>query len=557
MTIPAGVMPEQAAAVARTIPGVLRATLDPVVSIEAVPRDPIYRDDDDPSTKPCDPFVSLCDPWDFVDQWGMFKVEAEGAWAVQRGNPDVVIAILDSGIDLDHDDLWANIWRNPAETANGIDDDGNGIVDDVHGANFAGAHDGNLLDGPAPADGNPDIPTGGSWVFDSSSWLGIRFAGHPAVGDAIDNNADGLIDIGVSHGTMVAGIAGAMTDNVNPDTLQFEGMAGACWHCTLMPVRLINAEGWAFGSDAAAAIHYAGAMGADVINISWGIYLATASPAVKEAVQIIAEAIDLAVSRGVIVVAAAGNGGTAGLYFPASMEHTIAVGSSNWLDRRSSFSSYAGPGQVLDVIAPGEWIWSTAVLSAYDALIYWLLGMPEIQPGTDTYAVADGTSFAAPLVSGYVGLIRAQNPGATLGQVRETIRSSAVDILDPNGVGASLVGYDAYSGFGRLRMIVPTLTAPTNAVPVADAGSDQTVYVKGNAQAAPVTLDGSGSYDPDGTLIAYEWLVDGEPIATGRTATVSLEIGSHTITLRVIDNHHASSEDEAAVEVGRRGGKKK
>lgn len=556
MTIPAAAVPEQAAAVARTIPGVLRATLDPVVSIDLSPRDPIYKDDDDPSTKPCDPFVTVCDPWDLVDQWGLFEVEAEGAWAVQRGAREVVIAILDSGIDLDHDDLWANIWANPGEIPNGIDDDGNGIADDVHGANFVGTHDGNLLDGPAPEDGNPDIPPGGSWVSDSTSWLGIRFAGHPAVGDAIDNNADGLIDVGVSHGTMVAGIAGAMTDNVNPETLQFEGMAGACWHCTLMPVRLINAEGWAFGSDAASAIHYATIMGAHVINISWGIDLTTASPAVTEAVQVLADAINFAASRGVIVVAAAGNRGTAGLHFPASMDSTIAVGSANWLERRSSFSSYAGPGDVLDVVAPGEWIWSTAVLSAYDALIYELLGMPGFEPGTDTYGVADGTSFAAPLVSGYVGLLLSQNPGATLGQVRDIIRSHAVDILDPNGTGASLVGYDSYSGFGRLRMVVPTLTPAPNTAPVAEAGPDQSVYVKGKAGAATVTLDGSGSHDPDGTLISYEWLLDNELIATGRTVSVALEIGRHTITLRVTDDDQASSEDQVGVEVSKRGGKK-
>jgi subtilisin family serine protease len=388
MEIPAGATAAQAAAAARALPGVLRATLDPVVTIndQIPPRDPIYTNDDDPSTKPCDPLFEICDPWTLVDQWGLFKVEAETGWLVQRGSPGVVIAILDSGVDLDHDDLWAKLWTNPGEIPNnGIDDDGNGLIDDVHGADFVGNNAGGLFDAPSSQDGNPDIATGGAWVEDATATFGIRFVGDPAAGDADDNNFDGLIDIGVTHGTMVAGIVGAMTDNVNPETLQFEGMAGACWHCKLMPVRMINAEGWAFGSDAASAIYYAASMGAHVINMSWGIDLAGAGPADLEAIQVIADAIDFAASRGVIMVAAAGNSGTAGLHFPASMKNTIAVGSSDWLDRRSVFSSYAAPAEipdngldddgngwvddVLDVVAPGELIWSTAVLSAYDALL--------------------------------------------------------------------------------------------------------------------------------------------------------------------------------------------
>jgi subtilisin family serine protease len=576
MAIPAGSTPAQAAAAARTLPGVLRATLDSVVTIndQIPPRDPIYKNDDDPATEPCDPLFEICDPWTLVDQWGLFKVEAETGWLVQRGSTGVVIAILDSGVDLDHDDLWEKIWMNPGEIpGNGIDDDGNGIVDDVHGADFVGSNVGGLFDEPASPDGHPDIPTGGTWVLDSTATFGIRFVGDKATGDADDNNFDGLIDIGVTHGTLVAGIAGAMTDNaVNPEMTQFEGMAGACWHCKLMPVRLINAEGWAFGSDAASAIYYAATMGAHVINMSWGIDLAGAGPADLEAIQVIADAIDFAASRGVIMVAAAGNSGTASLHFPANMRNTIAVGSSDWLDRRSVFSSYAAPAEVpdngvdddgngwvddvLDVVAPGELIWSTAVFSAYDSLLYELLGLPGLEPGTDTYGAADGTSFSTPLVSGYVGLLLSQNPGATLHQVRQILRSNARDILDPEGVGASLVGYDAYSGFGRLRMVVPTLTPGPNAPPVANAGPDQAVSVKGKAAASTVMLDASGSYDPDGTLVSYQWLENGAQIAAGKTVSVSLGIGSHTITLRVTDDDQASSEDELTVEV-KRGGKKR
>jgi subtilisin family serine protease len=475
MSVPEGAAPQQAMAAARTFPGVLRTTADPIVRIndQIPPHDPIYKDDDDPTTKPCDPLEEICDPWDLVDQWGLFKVEAEGGWLVQRGTPNITIAILDSGIDVDHDDLWGNIWTNPGEIPdNGIDDDANGFVDDVHGADFCGDNVGDPLDDPASQDANPDNPKGGEWIEDPDAWpFGIRFDGDPAVGDAVDNNLDQLIDLGVFHGTFVGGIAGAMTDNINPVTEEYEGMAGACWHCKLMPVRLINAEGWAFGSDAAAAVYYATDKGANVINISWGLDLNAVDAPEMDEIQVLSQAIDYAVSKGVIVVAAAGNSNSEGLHFPACMPNTIAVGSSNWLDQRSDFSNFAVPGEIpdngidddgngwvddiLDVIAPGELIWSTTVLSAYDALLYDFLGLEGWEPGSSTYGQADGTSFSTPLVSGYVGLILSQNPDATLSQVREIIRSNAVDIVDPNGVGDSLVGYDAYAGFGRIRLVVP------------------------------------------------------------------------------------------------------
>ena len=560
MSIPQGAEPRQAAAAARMLQGVLRATPDPIVRInDFPPHDPMYKQDDDgdPSTKPCDPLWEVCDPLDLVDQWGLFQVEAEAGWGDQLGSPDVVIAILDSGIDLDHDDLgpdiWTNplgvnIWTNPDETPdNGVDDDGNGFIDDIHGADFCGNNVGSLDDDSASQDANPDIPAGGTWVEDLSAWpWGIRFVGDPAVGDAVDNNFDWMIDMGVFHGTFVAGVAGAMTDNHNPETGEYEGMAGVCWNCKLMPVRLINAEGWAFGSDAASAIRYATDMGAHVINASWGIDVNSADPSAMEEIEVLAQAVDYAVSHGVIVVAAAGNSGTAGLHFPACMANTIAVGSSNWLDQRSEFSSFAAVGDVLDVIAPGELIWSTTVLSAYDTLIYgW-------EPGTDAYGQADGTSFSTPLVSGYVGLILSQNPGATLSQVREVIRSNAVDIIDPNGVGDSLVGYDPYSGFGRIRMVVPTLSPEQNQDPFADAGPDQEVSDKGKPGVETVTLDGSGSYDLDGSIVSYQWSEDGEQIATGERATVNMAVGSHTITLRVWDDDSASgesSEDQVTIDV--------
>ncbi|NIP84948.1 MAG: hypothetical protein GTO03_05080, partial [Planctomycetales bacterium] len=99
-----------------------------------------------------------------------------------------------------------------------------------HGADFVGSAVGNpLADDPASQDANPDIPATGVWVQDFSAPWWWRFDGDPAVGDAVDNNGDFLIDLGVFHGTFVAGVAAAATNNINPETGLYEGFAGACW----------------------------------------------------------------------------------------------------------------------------------------------------------------------------------------------------------------------------------------------------------------------------------------------------------------------------------------
>jgi subtilisin family serine protease len=475
MSLPANASPRAVTARARSLPGVVMTSVDPLVEIDQIPpRDPLYIDDDDPSAKGCDPIEEVCDPLQLVDQWGMFKVEAETAWNVTVGDGSVVIAVIDSGVDTDHDDLVGNIWTNPAEIeGNGIDDDGNGFIDDIHGADFVGDNVGNpLTDDVASEDPNPDIPDGGIWVNDATAFpYGIRFIGDPAVGDAVDNNFDFIPDVGVFHGTFVASVAAAMTDNINPATSEFEGIAGACWNCKIMPVRMVNAEGNGYASDAASAIYYATDMGADILNLSWGFNLESLDAAGLAEVAVVTDAINHAVANGVIVVASAGNSGTEALRFPASMANTIAVGSSNWLDLRSEFSTFAVPGEVpdngidddgngqiddaLDVVAPGESIWSGYVYSAFDALQSQLLGDPSVVPGLDAYGNSNGTSFSAPLVSGYLGLLLSRFPGASPNEIRQALRSYAIDLTDPEGTGANLTGYDAYSGFGRLRMWIP------------------------------------------------------------------------------------------------------
>lgn len=546
-----GVLPRQAAEAARGLPGVLRAAADPILGIndQIPPRDPFYVDDPDPGND-CDIFEDPdCEAEALLDQWGLFRVGAEGGWLATTGSAETVIAIIDSGVDFDHDDLWANIWTNPGETAgNGIDDDGNGYVDDSHGWDFSGNNVGSPDDDPASEDNNPDITAGGEWVYDPLAIpFGYRYDGDPAVGDGIDNNLEYYpllytMDVGVFHGTTVAGVVAAMTDNLVPTTGLYEGFAGTCWHCSLMPLRIINAEGEAFGSDAAEAIYYAVDNGARIINASWGI---APGGATQEELAVLEQAIQYAANNGVVVVAAAGNGGSQGLYFPASMAETIAVGSSSWFDERSEFSSYASPAnqEILDVVAPGEAIWNAGVLSAYDAWVMndWLL-FPEFDwepwhPGDDVYQGADGTSFAAPLVSGYLGLVISRNPCATPDQVRDILRGNAQDVA-----GA---GYDVYTGYGRINMVVPDLECSTsgNQPPVA-------AFTYITTDLAVAFSDQSS--DPDGSIVSWDWDFGDGNSSAEQNPVHTYAAGSYTVTLTVTDDggKRAASSQGLSVSAG-------
>ncbi|WP_163832365.1 S8 family serine peptidase [Spartinivicinus ruber] len=580
MAIPVAMTPRGAAAAARGLPGVVRSTPDLMVEAyhhlsPATPPyvdDPYYIFDDNPSTKPCNP----CTAEELIDQWNLFRVDAENGWNTETGGVDgkgneIVIAIIDSGIDLDHDDLADNIWHNPGEVLNGIDDDGNGFVDDLYGMDFVGAGTGSLFDDPSSQDANPDIPDGGMWVQDFNAPWWWRFDGDPASGDALDNNGDFYIDLGVFHGTLVAGVAAAATNNINPATNTYEGFAGACWNCKLMAVRMIDAEGGGLMSNAAAAIYYAADNGADVINASWGVDTNGLNPA---DVEIVRQAIEYAVGKGVIVVAATGNSGAAGIAFPAVMAEVIAIGSSNWVDDKSQFSSYAhaleipddgvdndGNGwvdDVVDVVAPGEFIWNSTVISAYEAFLLngwdWFCCADNPAPsawfpGEDAYTRSDGTSFSTPLVAGYIGVLLSANCDASANEVRQAIRDNALDV--------GPTGYDNYTGYGRLQFVVPINLGTGNCggdgsgenqSPTANAGPDQQVIDVGKP-GEQVTLSGSYSVDPDGTIVEYVWKENGAIVANGKTPTITLGVGMHDLTLTVKDDNNATDSDTVRIEV--------
>jgi len=241
---------------------------------------------------PNDPF------WD--QQWGPSQIGAPEAWGITTGSSEVLIAVLDSGVQLDHEDLADKVWANPDEIpANGLDDDANGKVDDVHG-----------------------------WHF-YHTWDGSRFI--PA--------EDADVEDGFGHGTHVAGIAAAAGNNGL-------GIAGISWGARVMSVKVLDDAGNGWYSDVALGIIYAADNGARIINLSVG-----GSP---ESATLCAAA-EYAHRKGCLLVAAAGNTGGQ-VEYPAACENVLAVAATDPMDERASFSNI---GPEVDVAAPGVSIYST------------------------------------------------------------------------------------------------------------------------------------------------------------------------------------------------------
>jgi subtilisin family serine protease len=299
-------------------------------------------------------------------QWGLAKINAPAAWGIVTGAVSITIAIVDTGIDLGHPDLTPQLWANPGEIpANGLDDDANGKIDDVHGWHFFQAANG---------------PAENALVQDDSG-----------------------------HGTHVAGIAAAATDNGI-------GIAGVTWGSRLMAVKVLDEYGTGWYSDIIAGIVYAADNGARIVNLSLG----GAMPS-----QALCDAATYAGSHGALVVAAAGNTGGAVLY-PASCAGVLAVAATDPADGRPSFSNF---GPQIDLAAPGVHIYSTWYAAGIRA---------------SGYFTKSGTSMATPYVAGAAALVWSRWPAWSADQVRQQLLATAADVNAP--------GWDLYSGWGRLNV---------------------------------------------------------------------------------------------------------
>ncbi|MCK5416126.1 S8 family serine peptidase [Candidatus Parcubacteria bacterium] len=309
-------------------------------------------------------------------QWYLKKIRANYAWD-KVTDSNTIIAILDSGVQLDHPDLAENIWENLDEIpGNGIDDDRNGYIDDVNGWNFV------------------DNNSNPSYEIESDS-----------------------TESGVMHGTIVAGIAAAIGNNNI-------GVSGVAWKARIMPLRILNGNGEGDVRNVIKAINYAVDNGASVINFSFVGF--SYSKKLEYAIR-------RAYDNNVIMVAAAGNEKKNGYsYFldedpmypvchdgNLNENMVIGVAATDAMDQKMDFSAYGT--KCIDLSAPGNSIFNTVVFDKDNV---------DFNKYYDGYW--SGTSMAVPQVSGAIALIESVNPGLTRDELVDILISSADNITRLN-----------------------------------------------------------------------------------------------------------------------------
>jgi len=304
----------------------------------------------------------------YEDLWGLKKIQADQAWDTTTGLENIVVAVIDTGVDYNHPDIAANIWTNPGEIpGNGIDDDLNGKVDDVRGWDFA------------YSDNDPRDDHG--------------------------------------HGTHVAGTIGAVGNNGT-------GVVGVNWNVTIMPVKFLGFDGSGSLNGAVAALKYAVDNDAKVLNNSWGV--TGTFPIISDAVNYAHD------QNVVVVAAAGNSNRDALGLSPANEPNVITVAASNFNDGKASFSNYgakidiSAPGvEILSLRAAGTDIYLGAPnYNPGDRFV------PANDPHAQYYRV-NGTSMATPHVSGLAALILAIHPNFTNEEVRQVLRVSADDLGKP------------------------------------------------------------------------------------------------------------------------------
>lgn len=334
-------------------------------------------------------------------------ISAPEAWTETTGSSDTIVAVIDTGTDISHPDLRNNLWTSPNETANGRDNDGNGLVDDVNGWDFY---------------------NGDNTVYDSGD------------GDA--------------HGTHVAGTVAAEGNND-------AGITGVNWDARIMPLKFIGPDS-GFVSDAVAAIDYAVDNGATISNNSWG------GGGRSQALQ---DAIARAGQEGHLFVAAAGNGGEDRVgddndeapFYPASYDNNIiSVAATNRNDQLAGFSNFGSDS--VDLGAPGVQILSTLPGNTYGTASGTSMASPHVAGIAGLLKSADPNLSGVQIKEGILGSVEVRTE--LRGNTVTGGRANAAGALGINATELSLAVGSSTLVFGQSTNLFGGLTN-TSGEPVA------------------------------------------------------------------------------------------
>lgn len=329
------------------------------------------------------------------------------AWDIPHGSAPTLLAVIDTGFALKHQEFTNRWYTNPGESGaataenpsklnctdrglpldqscNLIDDDGNGIVDDESGSTtIQKPSQLNCTDQGLPLDKSCNmVDDDGNGLVDDVR--GYDFAYNSRSVQAGEVNPSGS---GTHHGTYTTGIAAATGNNG-------VGIAGVDWNTTILPIQALTDDGSGDTAGVTNAINYAVDQHANVISMSLGSTYDD---------PLVHQAVDRALAAGISVVAAAGNDGCDCMIYPANYPEVISVGAANVSGGRASFSSY---GANLTVMAPGVNLYTS-----------------DWQPSNQisAYDYASGTSLATPVISGLLTRLLSQQPTATPAQLRAAL----------------------------------------------------------------------------------------------------------------------------------------
>ncbi len=407
-------------------------------------------------------------------QWWVTNTKLNQAWDTPAGNNETVLAIIDTGFALGHEEFAGRWYTNTGEAGpavseqpsarnctdrglalnancNLIDDNMDRIVDNEFGA--TSYQNPSRLNCSAQAksltrDCNRIDDDNNGYIDDKSGWDFINFDNSAQAGELNPNGT------GTTHGTLVAGVAAATGNNS-------KGIAGVDWYTKILPIQAIDDDSYGDTLSVGRAILYAAEQGADVISLSLG------SDLPDDYVQ---EVVQAAIKSGSVVVAASGNDGCDCMAYPASYPEVVGVGALNNSGLPASFSSW---GQGLDILAPG-----TGLTSAT-----W-------QPGNQTTVYQsgiNGTSFATPLVSGMLTRLLSHQPSAVPLQLIASLTENTNRMSLP-----ATTPHDTKLGYGSMDSSKATLRMVT-------ARNSEQLYVF-----KPVNKGDSALFGPSEDIGQYE-----------------------------------------------------